>query len=145
MLYRRILVDKKMVTSIGSSYDPISYGISTFGIYFQPAPNVKIADIEKEIDKIINEITEKVIPEDVVRTSKDRLINSATYARDSLQYPAMIFGRAITAGFDIEYIESWTENIEKVTAEEIQKAAIEVFKGKNKPVVGILMPKENSK
>ncbi len=140
ILYKELLVKKKMVTSIGSSYDAISYDNNNFTIYFQPVSGHKIADIEMEIDKIITKILQNGISKDEITTAKNKLIDSAIYARDSLQYPAMIFGRAITSGFDIDYIENWQDNIKNTTAKNIQDAAKVVFAGKNKAVVGILMP-----
>ena len=60
------------------------------------------------------------------------------YYLDSLQGPAILFGRALASGFDMDYLENWTDRIGKLTVADVNKAASAVFSTDNVPVTGVL-------
>ena len=61
---------------------------------------------------------------------------------DSLQGPAILFGRALTGGFDINYLENWNKRVKKLTIDDVNKSANALFSEDNHPITGILLPQE---
>ena len=143
-LYKKLVIEQKIATSVGSSYDPIQYGPGTFTLYAAPAPDVAVERVEKAIDEMLEDIKQTGVTAEELSDAKSRLVNSAIYARDSLQYPAMIFGRVLTAGFEADYVETWTDRIEATTAEEVAKAAETIFAKDKHAVIGILLPEKQA-
>ena len=139
-LYKKLVIEDKIATSVGSYYDPIQYGPGTFTLYAAPAPNATIAQVQDALGAAVADVVKNGVKAEELNDSQKRLMNAAIYARDSLQYPAMIFGRALTAGFDIDYIENWTTRIETATIDEVSNAAKIIFAEDNKPVTAILRP-----
>lgn len=141
-LYRKLVVEMKIATSVGSGYDPVQRGPSSFLLYAVPAPGVEIATVEQALLAEINEVVANGVTQEELTDSKNRLINSAVYARDSLQYPAMVFGQALTAGFDMDYVEYWTARIENAVLDDVNNAAREILGADKYSVTGILLPPE---
>lgn len=139
-LYKNLVVNKKAAISAGASYEPVNYDDSVFMIYASPTPRMAIADLESVIDQEVATLLEKGISEDELKSAKSRKLASFTYYLDSLQGPAMLFGRALASGFTMDYVENEAERLEKATIGDINKAARTVFKSNNLPVTGILMP-----
>jgi zinc protease len=141
-LYRKLVMEMKIATSVGSGYDAVQRGPSSFMLYAVPAPGIEIATVEQALLAEISEIAAKGVTQEELTTAKNRMINSAVYARDSLQYPAMVFGQALTAEFDMDYVEYWTARIENAALEDVNAAARDIL-GDGKPAVtGILLPPE---
>ncbi|TVQ82383.1 MAG: insulinase family protein [Micavibrio sp.] len=141
-LYRALVVEQKVATSAGSSYNAVQRGLSRFALYAVPAPDSDIETVEKALLDEIRKLMSGGITDAELTESKNRLIDSADYARDSLQYPAQVFGRALTAGFDLDYVEYWTERIENISAQDVMEAAQSVFGNGQASVSGILLPAE---
>ncbi len=139
-LYRKLVIEMKIATSIGSGYDAVQRGSSSFVLYAVPAPGVAIETVEKALLAEIDEIAANGVTQEELTTSKNRMINSAVYARDSLQYPAMVFGQALTAGFDMDYVEYWTERIENAALEDVNAAARDILGDGKAAITGILLP-----
>jgi len=141
-LYKELVVNKKLATFVNTSYDPITLGDATFSIYASPTPNTSAETLESAINDIIEDFLTKGIDDADLMAAKNRLIADTIFSQDSLQAPALLFGRALTSGFDLDYIQNWEKRISAVTKEDILKAANDLFHGKSKPVTGILRPNE---
>jgi zinc protease len=94
--------------------------------------------LDAEVKKLI---ADGVTPEEL-KSAQKRKIASRIYYLDSLQGPAILFGRALASGFDMDYLENWTDRIGKVSVAEVNKAAHTLFSNDNLPVVGLLLPQE---
>ena len=52
-----------------------------------------------------------------------RLQAEAIYARDSVAGPAMVIGYTLVTGVSLEDLETWPQQIENVTAQQVQDVA----------------------
>ena len=145
-LYKSLVVEQKKATSVNLSYSSSGLDYGKIWISATPAdgvaPEALFPLIKAELDKIIqNGVTGQE-----TREAIERLQDQAIYARDSLSGPAMIFGQALTTGSTIEDIENWPEDIGKVTAAQVQKAAGTYLNldapWLRPPVIGYLLPEE---
>ena len=94
------------------------------------------------MDTEIKKLMDKGVTLEELKGAKRKKKASLTYYLDSLQGPAILFGRAIASGFDVNYLENWTDRVEKLTIENVNKSAHTLFADDNLPVTGILLPQE---
>lgn len=144
-LYRDLVVNQKLAISAGADYDPISLNDSTVTLYASPTPGTSLTQLEAAMDMEVTKLLDKGVTLEEMNDAKNKKKASLTYYLDSLQGPAILFGRAIASGFDTDYLESWSDRIEKLTIDDVNKTADTVFAKDNMPVVGILLPQEAAK
>ncbi len=144
-LYNNLVVEKKKAISVSLAYrgDALDYG--TISLSGKPAEGVSLEELQSLLHDEIKDIIQNNVTEAEVKDAIQRLQDSAVFARDSLQGPAMTFGFALAIGKDIDDIENWPENIGRITAADIQKA-VTTYLNPDKPwhrqpITGFLLPK----
>ena len=140
-LYRELVVEQGLAVGAGSGYSPGSLDPLTFGIYVTPKASSPLDEVEAAVDGVLETLIAEGIDEDELEAAKQRLVISATLARDSLDSPARVFGRFLTTGATIEDVEDWPNRISAVTAEDVAAAA-EAVLDIDRSVTGILLPAE---
>jgi zinc protease len=141
-LYKDLVVDQKLATSAGADYDPISLNDTTLSLYASPTPGTTLPQLEAALDAEIKKLVGAGVTPEELKAAKSKKKASLTYYLDSLQGPALLFGRAIASGFDMDYLENWNDHVEKLTADAVNKAAAAEFAIDNLPVTGLLLPQE---
>ncbi len=144
MMYQDMVVKNKKAVSAGSYYDDLNMGPSKFILSATPADGVSLAQIEAAFDANINKVLEHGVDEADLIRAKKAIVAASIYAREDLKNLANMYGAAAALGLGAEYVENWDNNINKVSREEVQAAAKEVFNSKSS-VTGYLLPEENSK
>ena len=139
-LYKTLVVDKKLATDAGASYDATSRDETTFSIYASPTPGTSLETLEKALNEEKEKLLSRGITEDELTSAKSRRLANLTYYMDSLQGPAMFTGRALASGYTIDEIRTLPDRIEKLTVTDINNAAKTLFTATDKPVSGILLP-----
>lgn len=122
-LYKTLVVEKKLASNAGLSYQSsaLSWGLVTASM--TPLDGVSPETLETAYDDVIRGLIAEGVTDAELREAKDRMKDEAVFARDSLMGPAMIFGQALTTGETIDSVEYWPDNIEKVTAQQVQDVA----------------------
>ena len=83
-------------------------------------------------------VRDGVTPEEMER-SRTALLAQVYYARDNLTSAPYILGDALTSGLDVDAVETWPQQVEQVTAEQVQEAARYVFDAR-RSVTAVLLP-----
>ncbi len=141
-LYRRLVIEDKLATSVGASYDALNQGPSEFGIFALPRSGVAVEEVADDVMAEIDKILLNGVTDEEVNRAKDQLQAAAIYARDSLSAGIRIIGIALTSGIAVEDVESWPDRIGAVTREQVEAAARAVFVDENS-VTGILLPADD--
>ncbi len=139
-LYRKLVVEDQSAVSVGVSYDPISLNDTSFVIYASPTPETSPAQLEAAIEREITRIVAKGVTLEELEAAKSRKSASFTYYLDSLQGPALLFGRALTSGFDVDYVQNRLTRINALTIDDINDAAQSILRNDNLPITGLLTP-----
>jgi zinc protease len=139
-LYRSLVVEQQKAVQTGIYYTPVSRGPGSVTVYAIPAPGTSVEDMEAVLKDEIDQLLEQGIAEQEIERAQQRLVDAAIYGRDSLMGPAMVIGRALTAGFDLDYVENWPEAIKSVNMEDVITIRDQVFNGENRPVISYLLP-----
>ncbi|HYD18148.1 MAG TPA: pitrilysin family protein [Patescibacteria group bacterium] len=139
-LYKSLVVDQKIAVNAGADYDAIAMDDTTFSVFASPAPGSSIQQVQAAIDKEIRLLIDKGVTLEELNAAKNRLEASFTYYRDSLQGPATLFGRVLSSGMDMDYVENRIDRIEKLSIDDINDAIDAVFQSNDLPVTGVMLP-----
>ncbi len=140
-IYRSVVAEQALAASAGAWYSPGELDLTTFGLWFTPRPGVAIEAVRTAMDAQVATLLETGVTEDELSRAKQRLIDSAIFARDSVGGPARVFGAALTTGQTVADVEAWPDRIRAVTVDQVNAAARAVFDA-NRSTTGILLPAE---
>ena len=145
-LYKNIVVKEKRATGVDFNYNANMLDYGTISVGGTPANGVTPDDFEQSIDAEINKVIKGGVSDAEVKEAIQRLQDQAVFARDSIAGPAMIFGAALSTGSSVKDVETWPQDIAKVTAAQVQAAAAkyldEAHPWIRPPVTGYLLPQE---
>lgn len=122
-LYQRLVVAEKLATGTGAYSDTARLNNGEFMIYASLAPESDFARIAQAIDEEIIKAQNSLPQSDELARAKMQLVSDLVYARDSQQSMAQIFGQAAMLGLTPNEILNWPNEIEAVTAQDVQSAA----------------------
>lgn len=142
-LYQDLVVKKKIAAAAGAWYSGTRLDETYFGVYAMPTAGTEPDAIEGAVANVIAEIRENGVDDAELARAKTSLIAEATYARDSHEQLANVYGQGLTTGLGLEEIAAWPADIDKVTAADV-KAAAERYLDPRQSVTGILLPEEAS-
>ncbi len=140
-LYRSLVIDQELAVSAGAFYSPGSMDISTFGLWLSPRQGVPIDDVVVAMEAELVKLIAGGVDESDVARAKQRLIDGAVFALDSLQGPARTLGAAVATGRSVADVEAWPTKIGAVTTEQVNEAARAVLKLSNS-TTGMLLPEQ---
>jgi len=138
-LYRSLVVEQELAVSAGAFYNPGSMDVALFGLWLSPRQDVDMDDAVAAMEAEVARLLTEGVDEGDVERAKQRLIDSAGFALDSLQGPARTLGAAMATGRSAADVEAWPEKIRTVTTAEVNEAAQAVLKISNS-TTGILLP-----
>jgi zinc protease len=138
-LYRSLVIEQKLATSAGAYYRGTALDLTTFRVYATPRPGVSLDELEAAVEAELDRLEAQPITDQEVARATQRLVAEATYAQDSLSSAVRSFGAALATGRTVEDVEAWPERIAAVTADQINRAAEQVFRPE-RSVTGRLVP-----
>ena len=121
-LYQSLVVEKKLASATSFSYSGISVDDSTLSVGITPMDEVTWKQVEQGLDEVLKDVAKKGVTDNEVKEAVSRIQDEAVYERDSLTGPAMMIGYQLVSGLSLDRIENWTQDLEGVTAQDIQAA-----------------------
>jgi zinc protease len=138
LLYRALVVDKRIATSAGAWYQGTSLDATRFGLYATPAPGISLAKTEAALDDVLVTLIETAITPENVERSKNRIIADFIYAQDNQATLARLYGAALTSGQTVEDVQARPNRLRAVTVEAVREAARR-YLDKRRSVTGYLV------
>ncbi|MBK6896859.1 MAG: insulinase family protein [Alphaproteobacteria bacterium] len=147
-LYKSLVVEKKIASSVGLSYNSYSWDDSTLSLSAVPMEGLSLKQAEEALDTELRALIKDGVTPQELKDAVLRLQAEAIYARDSVAGPAMVIGYTLVTGVSLEDLETWPQQIESVTAQQVQDVAAR-FLNPDKPtptpyVNGTLTPLQNA-
>jgi zinc protease len=142
-LYRKLVVEKKLATDAGASYDGYTRDDGEFEVYAVPRPGVGLDKIERAIDGIIHDASRQPPDPAELARAKTQLVAAATYRRDSQYEMASAYGQALAIGLTADDVEQWPERIRAVQAKAVRDVAAKRLVQKE-AATGYLLPAAGS-
>jgi len=122
VLMKTLVHDTNIAVGVSASYNDASYDTTDFSVAASPAPNQTLDRLENALRKTWPKALQS-INETSLKRAKQRLIDGAALARDSIQSPSYVFGTALATGSNIEAIENWPDSIAAVSLADVQRVA----------------------
>ncbi|WP_297299073.1 pitrilysin family protein [uncultured Methylovirgula sp.] len=138
LLFRTLVVEKKLAVSIGAYYGGTALDETRFYLYGMPAPGVSLETLDEEIAAIVASLAEKGVDAADIERAKSRLVAETIYAQDNQAAMAQWYGASLATGLSLADIQSWPERIEAVTADQVVTAAH--WLDRQRGVTGLLLP-----
>ena len=142
-LYHDLVYQKRLARSVDADYNGLSIDPSVFSVTAQLMPGKEPAEIEREMDGLLEQVKAEFISDRELQKAKNQIESEFIYAQDS------IFGQAMKIGY-YEAVGGWRlmdgylDGIRKVTREDVQRVA-KAYLDRDRRTVGILLPtKENT-
>jgi zinc protease len=126
-LYRKLVVEDGIANSAGAWYDGDGVDLGSFGFYLTPKDGVDPAAAEAALEAEIARLLADGVTADELERARQRMLDAAIFARDSVTGPARIFGETLATGGTVEDVENWPERIGAVTVEQVNAAARHVL------------------
>ncbi|MBU2580456.1 MAG: insulinase family protein [Alphaproteobacteria bacterium] len=137
--YKKLVVEKQLASSAGGWFYGDGYDSGKIGFYAVSADGVKLETIEAEMDALIAGIISDGVTEAELKRAKNSLAAEYIYGMDSQQTLARRYGWAAVVGQSAADVESWPDDINAVTAEQV-RAAAEKHLRITQSVTGYLVP-----
>lgn len=137
-LYHDLVYQKRLARGVDADYNGLSIDPSVFSVTAQLLPGKEPAEVEQEIDRVLEEVTSTLISERELQKAKNQIESAFVFGQDS------IFGQAMKVGY-YEAVGGWRlmddylDGIRKVTREDIQRVARE-YLDRDRRTVGVLIP-----
>lgn len=138
-IYRNIVYEKQIALSASGGYTSMQTDPELFYFYAQLRPGKTVEEAESALNEEIERIKKENVSDRELEKAKNQIIASFIMGQDSVFYQAMFIGRLETTGAGAGYLESYIDEIKKVSADDIQKVAQKYFVDDNR-TVGILVP-----
>jgi zinc protease len=142
-LYHDLVYQKRLARSVDADYNGLAIDPSVFSVTAQLMPGKEPAEIEGEMDRLLEQVKKELISDRELQKAKNQIESAFVYAQDS------IFGQAMKIGY-YEAVGGWRlmdgylDGIRKVTREDVQRVA-RAYLDRDRRTVGILLPtKENT-
>ena len=122
-LYRMLVVEKKLATDAGASFDGDSRDDGKFNVYAVPAAGVSLESLERAVDDVIARFVTRAPPSADLARVKTQLVASTIYQRDNQYSLASAYGQALAIGLTVADVQSWPQRIGAVTAQTVRSTA----------------------
>lgn len=122
-LYRSLVVEQGIANSAGAWYSGDGLDLGSFTVYGVPKDGTTGQEMEAALVSQIDDLLSNGITQEELDRARQRMLDAAVFARDSVTGPARIFGQTLTTGGTIADVEEWPERIEAVTVDQVNAAA----------------------
>jgi zinc protease len=138
-LYRTLVLDRKLATDAGASYDGMDRDAGEFDVYAVPRPGVSLDQLERAVDQVLGRYLGAQPKPDELTRAKTQLVATTIYRRDSQYALATAYGEALVIGLTLDDVDAWPSRIRAIGGDGVQRAAREAL-DKRESVTGYLVP-----
>ena len=137
-LYRRLVMEKRMVVEINAGFDMTSFDPNLFVFAAQMRPGVKTEDALAEVDKEIAELRDNPVSAGELQKAKNLEAAQFVFGQDSVFNQARLLGTYELLG-DFRQVDAYLPGIDKVTPADVQRVARKYLVSDNR-TTGVLVP-----
>ncbi len=138
-LAKKLAIDDPKAVFVGAFYNGTTIDYGSLDLVIVPLPNVGLQEAEDLLDMAVADFLEAGVDHDELARLKAQLRASEIYERDNVGSLSRRYGQELAIGLELKDIQSWNDELQAVTAEEIIAAAKKVL-NRNNSVTGWQMP-----
>ena len=137
-LHHEMVYQKRLVRGVDADYSGMSVDPMGFSIYAQLLPGIESANVEREMDRLVDKVKTELVSERELQKAKNQIEAAFVFAQDSIYGQAMKIGLYEAAG-GWRQMESYLDGMRKVTREDIRRVAKQ-YLDRDRRTVGTLIP-----
>jgi len=137
-LHHEMVYQKRLVRGVDADYSGVSVDPMGFSIYAQLLPGIEPANVERELDRLVDKVKTELVSERELQKAKNQIEAAFVFAQDSIYGQAMKIGLYEAAG-GWRQMESYLDGMRKVTREDIRRVAKQ-YLDRDRRTVGTLIP-----
>lgn len=124
---KELVREHQIAANIGASYSLFARLDDVFIVAGTPTKAHTVADLQQAVMAQIERLKTELVTEQELARIKTQVVANAVYERDSVFYQAMQIGMLETVGLDWRLSDQYVDNIQAVTAEQVQAVAKKYF------------------
>ena len=137
-LHHEMVYQKRLVRGVDADYSGVSVDPMGFSIYAQLLPGIEPANVERELDRLVDKVKTELVSERELQKAKNQIEAAFVFAQDSIYGQAMKIGLYEAAG-GWRQMYSYLDGMRKVTREDIRRVAKQ-YLDRDRRTVGTLIP-----
>lgn len=138
-LYKKLVVQDKTASSADGGYWSTALDSGKVALYAVAADGVDLKTVEAGLDAVIKDLIDNGVTEAELNRAKAGEVAQYIYDSDSQSTLARRYGYELAIGRSIDQIKAWPDNIEAVTASDVQNVA-KKYLDIRRSVTGTLTP-----
>ena len=119
--------DSEIAANIGAGYSLFSRLDDLFLVAGTPSEGHSVEELQQAVMDEIKLLQTELVSEEELQRIKTQVVANAVYERDSVFYQAMQIGMLETVGLPWQLADDYVENIQAVTAQQVQEVAKKYF------------------
>lgn len=135
----RLVRERRIASSVGVGYDPVSRLPTLFVIDGNPANGKSTEELENALRAEIERLKSELVTPQELRKVKAQIVASNVFGRDSVFYQAMKLGELETVGLDWRLESQMVDRLRAVTTEQVRAVARKYLQPTNM-TVAVLAP-----
>lgn len=120
---RELVRGEEIAASVSAAYGLFSRLADVFIVAGTPAKGIAVATLQQAVMMQLEKIKTELVTEKELNRIKTQVVANAVYERDSVFYQAMQIGMLEAVGLDWRLSDAYVENVQAVTAEQVQAVA----------------------
>jgi zinc protease len=142
-LYQDLVYQKRLLRGVDADYSGVSIDPTMFSLVAQLLPGKDAAQVEREIDKLLDSLKAELVTERELQKAKNQVEAAFIFSRDS------IFGQAMKIG-SYEVADNWRQmdayldGIRNVKREDLRRVATQ-YLDRDRRTVGLLIPTKDKR
>ncbi|MGH7783762.1 MAG: M16 family metallopeptidase, partial [Candidatus Binatia bacterium] len=137
-LYQDLVYQKRLLRGVDADYSGVSIDPTVFSLTAQLLPGKNTAQVEREIDKLIEKVKSELVTERELQKAKNQVESAFIFSRDSIFGQAMKIGSYEIAG-DWRQMDVYLDGIRKVRREDLRRV-VKQYLDRDRRTVGVLIP-----
>lgn len=138
---KKMLRGEEIAVEAGTSYDPFDRLAGLFIFAGTPNEGITPQRLEQAFISEIRDLQENPVTQQELERVKAQVIARKVFDQDSTFNLGMQIGMLDSVGYDYKLLDTYVDNVRRVTAEDVQRVARQYF-DKNKLTVATLWPEE---
>lgn len=137
-LYTELVLNDGPATAAGSWYQGSQLDSGRFSFYAVPKGAENLEELIEKVQAVADSIKTEGVTQAELDTARNRMIADTVYAQDNQASLARIIGVGMTTGLSLEDIQSWPEQLQSLTTDDIRNAAKRYLDG-TRSMTGFLL------
>jgi zinc protease len=137
-LYHDLVYQKRLARGVDADYNGLSIDPSVFSVTAQLLPGKEPAEVEREIDRLLEQVKSELISDRELQKAKNQIESAFVFGQDSIFGQAMKVGHYEAVG-DWRLMDDYLDGIRKVTREDVQRVARQ-YLDRDRRTIGVLIP-----